>query len=495
MKSIVSSWEAELKLQQILIVSAATLIFCVSCTRAQEQQSQGDPSAPISPLTPQNNNDSSNRQAPVPAARGLFPSANSQDQGAGQIQPDTHLLSGGETAGLGSLNGLRNLFDPSLRLAESVDTGVAIGHADSMTLLGGNVTFDWHSTRYHLIALYSGAKSFYYPDSSYSQAYHNFGISQEIQWGRWTLHLRDSLVASPGSSFGGLYTGMAGSTGQSGALTNIAPTLSSGQTILTGQVNSLNNTAMSEIDYAVSRRTAVTFTGSYGLINFLGQGYLDSHSVSGSVGYNYALDSKNSFAITYNYSRTSFTANGNLMQTHLAQIGFGRKITGRLAFQVSAGPQLLQLHNYGSSTGLRWTWSVSSALTYQMTRITGFNFSYFHGTTAGSGVFLGAESDTVTGAINHQFTRFWSASVNAGYAHNSSLAPASTISNGYDTWYSGVSLFRQIGRQFRLGANYGLQQQGNSAGGCPVLSCGLPNSWRHLATISLEWHPLANRSE
>ena len=52
----------------------------------------------------------------------------------------------------------------------------------------------------------------------------------------------------------------------------------------------------------------------------------------------------------------------------------------------------------------------------------GVSFSYVRGLTGGSGVFLGATSNTFSGSAHHQFTRYWTGSVNGGYALNNSLA-------------------------------------------------------------------------
>jgi hypothetical protein len=484
--------------KQILTVLVAALVLCVSGARSQDQSNNSQTTAPPGPLPPlpsQDGGNNNSRQAPAPSGRGLFLSADSQDQDSGQPQPDSHVLSSGETMGLGSLQGLTNVIDPSLRFAESVDTGTAVGHLDSSTILGGSLIFDRHWSRYRLTASYNGGQTFYYPGSSFSQAYHSLNLSQSIQWSRLTLHLSDNFSLSPGGDFGGLYTGAVGSIGQSGEPGSIAPSLSAEQTILTGSVTSLNNTAMGEIDYSLSRRTTLTFTGTYGSIDFLSPGYVDSQSSNIRAGYNYSFDPKDSVGIVYTYTHSDFAGTPGVMQAHLAQLSLGRKVTGRLAFQISAGPELLELQNFGPSTGQSWTWSLSSSLTYQMSRATGYTLSYFHGTSAGSGVYLGSRIDTMTGGINHQLTRAWVASAHVGYARNTSLVSTPTTAGQFDNWYAGVSLNRRIGRQFSLGLNYGFQRQTNSSGECPVLSCGLPSASDHEASVALQWHPFATRRE
>ena len=156
-------------------------------------------------------------------------------------------------------------------------------------------------------------------------------------------------------------------------------------------------------------------------------------------------------------------------------MSFGRKITARLALQLGAGPQLLHLENFGSSGSRQLSWSAFGALTYNLHH-TGYSLSYFHGVTAGSGVFFGSKSDTITGTASHEFIRFWSASVNGGYAINNSLVPIGIFASRFDNWFAGASLNRQIGRQIDVSLSYGFQRQSSGGGICPVLNCGLPGS-------------------
>ncbi len=479
---------------RMVLTAAFVLTSCISGARAQDQQpSDGsqstDPNAPIAPASTQAPDDNG-RQLPAAAGRGPLLSTGPQGD-SGQIQPDSHVLSGVEVMGLGSLNGHPRVVDAVLGLSESVDTGIATGVVNSVTSINQALSFDRFERRYRFTVAYQGSETLYQPSSFYNQFSQGGTVAQEVQWSRWILRLRDDVVLSRQATFSNLYTGSAGLSSQTLALTNLEPTLSPSETVLTGVATRLNNTATGELDYVLSRRSTLTFAGSYGLLHFFNPSFVGTRDFDGRVGYNLALGAKNSIGIIYDYNLTDFTGSPSQLQTHWAQFAFGRKITGRFALQISGGPQLLRLSNFALASGQHWSWGLSGGLSYQMTRATGYSLSYFHLVTSGSGVFFGAESDVATGVATHQFTRVWSASVNGGYARNINATPSATISNLFDNWYGGASVSRQLGREFLLGLSYTFQQQNNSFGQCPIATCGLPSHPSgHFVTVSLQWHPL-----
>ena len=450
-------------LRRKMQVFVVTLALCTLVARAQAQES---------------------RNIPAPAGRGLFLSASPEAQ-APESQPDTHFLSGAERIGLGSLEALRSIFDPALRITQSADAGIVAGHTNSVTSLGGSLVFERHGKQSHLIALYNGAHTFYRPDSAFDRPYHGFAVSEELRRGRWTLRLRDDMALSPESAFGNLPTGGA-APGPDSGLTSIKPSLAPSDTISTGRTKRLSNTALGELSYALTRRTAMTFVGSYGVLHFLDSGFIGSRQTSGHMGLDYAVNAKNSVALSYGFDDLRFSGTTSRMQSHLMQIALGRKITGRLALQLAAGPQM----NYGLLNGNSWGWSMFSALSYQQ-RFSGYSLSYFRGITGGSGVLLGSQTNTITASAVHQFARSWSASASGGYARNNSLTSNGATASRFQNWFGGVSLGRSLGQHARMGMNYTFQDQ-KGIGNCPVASCGV-QSPRHQITVSLEWHLRSTR--
>lgn len=451
----------------------------------QNSGQEGAPASPVQPVSPLEK-DSAAHTMPVPAAHSGLAAYGSLNDGNDQVEPDTHTLSGGETFGLGSLFGFRRIFDPALYFSESADTGIVSGQINSVTSFGGSLALrqDWGP--YRFTAVYRGARTFYRPNSLYDQTYHDLGLSQVIEAGRWTLRVRDDLTYAPQAIFGGLDTGGLGFSSLSNLLSYIQPTLAQGQTISTGRARRLGNTILGEADYALSRRTTLTFTGSYGLLHFLDPGYIDSHEINGRLGYDYALSPKDTISFIYGYDRTVFGTNSGIIDANNAQMAFGRRVTGRLAFQVAAGPQLLSFHNFSAPLARKLSWNLSSGLTYAFRR-TGYSLSYSRGLTSGSGVVYGAETNVITASMNHAFTRFWSGTVDGGYALNSSLATNASTGR-YNYWFGGVNLGRQVGRHLQIDLSYEFQQQTTSNAICQVASCG-STGLRQVFGITVQWHP------
>jgi hypothetical protein len=468
----------------ILVVSCV-LCLPALCAQASQPQQQGDAStAPLQPITPLPP-DASAPSAPASYGNGT--------RDATRVEPDTHALSGAETLSLGSLYYLRRTFDPALYFSEFGYTGVS-GQSNTgstaRSTVGGTLDAERRWSRYDLVAIYNGSDAYYYPYAFYgpqNMPSHNLALSQQVRSQRWTFRLRDDFLYSWQAGFGSLFTGGPVMGNQSSTLTALQPSLNPSGTILTGFARQVTNLALGEVDYALSRRTTLTFTGSYGLLDFLDPGYLSSHRIGGRAGYNYSLSRRNSIALLYEYDRTSFSGTSSLFDSHLLQMSFGRKLTGRLALQIAAGPELSRFDNLGPSNTQQLSWTVSGTLAYQMPR-TAYSLSYFRGVTPGSGVFLGAESETITASVNHQFTRFWSAFMNGGYALSKALIPNSVFAGSFDDWFVGGNLGKQIGRHVRLALSYEYQKQIIGRGACPVLSCGIKPAYQVFG-VTLNWHP------
>jgi hypothetical protein len=491
--SIIRSAEMRrLSLPLKFAMSACALFLCcfplvqgLGAQASQPQQQAKDPTIPQQPVAPLPANgsvESGQQSNIVPTQNGLT-----------QTQPDTHALSGVEELTTGSLLRLTDMFDPGLSFS---DLGYsAPGQAGSTTLTSGATVVGtlaaakaWAGS--NLEFGYGGSDTYYYPTAFLGPRNlpsHNAGLSLTIVDKRWTFRLRDSFLYSWQAGFGNLFTGGPASEGQLNQLAAVQPSLNPLGTVLTGFARQVNDLSSAEVDYSVSRRTTLTLSGSYQLLDFLTSGYLSSHTVSGRAGYNYALNSKNTFALLSEYDSTSYSGTTSRFDSSLIEMSFGRKITGRLAFQVAAGPELTSFHNFGASNAQQLSWSVSSSLTRETPR-TDYFVSYLRAVTPGSGVNFGSHTNTVTGSVSRRFAESWSGSINGGYAANTALVPSIIFASTFKNWFAGANLGKQVGRHLSLGLSYQYQRQIVGSGACPVLSCGVVPAYQVFG-VTMHWHP------
>jgi hypothetical protein len=465
------------------------------------------PAAAEQPTTPAN----SKTQATVPVVRslwGLDAPATITDPDA--YIPDSHPLTGAAALTAGEPESHVNLFDMSLNLAFSGDTGL-LNSANQFVLgtqsvVGGDLDYahTWH--RNSFAATYDGGETFFDPSSTYygSGMFHSLSLGEQIAGGRWVLRLTNDFLYSTNADVGGdgmAGPGLLGDFG--GPFAGLNPDFGgAGETILTGPGRRVNNSSIGEVEYDLSPHSAVTVTGLSDLLHFFDAGYIDNRNYLGRVGYDLGVSPKSTVAFYAQVGRTTY----NLISTGGAGpggagtplipfgiteygggIGFSHSLTGRVAFQIEGGPDVEVLSsNSISNSSNRWIWDVNTSVSYQFQR-SSLSISYFHGPTQGAGVYAGSSSHVVTGAYTRRFTRFFSANLNGGYTRNNALVSAVGFANEISNWYVGGNLNRQLGRSLDFTIYYGAQKQ-ITGGVCPVAGCALMPV-RQTFGIGLAWHP------
>ncbi len=465
--------------------------------QAQDQQpDQPQDTLPQAPILPVDEDAAGggNRQMPAAAARALFGGAGTAAAVDTAIANDTNTLTGAESFAMGSPVDSHNEFDLALHTTTGADTGVVPGQTNLLFSAGALASLNHIWSRYKLTVQYAGSENLYRPDSTDDSSFQTLSLMQAIQWRRLTLRFRDDLVQSAGAAFGGFFSGGAFFTAPEGLATAVTPGFVPAQTILTGQVDRVANMTLGEADYSLSRNTDLTFAGSYGFLDFLTPGEIDSQNENVQIGYGHQIDRRNTLGIIYAYDAMQFGGTSGGIATHSGQAAYGRKLSSKASFQVSAGPQFV-LDNAAGSSANQLSWSMYAVIKRQVRR-TEFWASYSHGVTNGSGVLLGAVSNTFTGFAELNLSNTWLVSLTAGYATNSSLtptgttAPDTTVATGnglYADWFSGLNVSRMWHRVLRTNFNYGLQRQTTSATGCPVLTCGQA-ALRQVVSVTVDFH-------
>jgi hypothetical protein len=237
----------------------------------------------------------------------------------------------------------------------------------------------------------------------------------------------------------------------------------------------------------VSPRGSITASGSYAILHFVDAGNVGNNSATGSLGYNYQLDSKNTVGVQYRFSSYQFPGEPQAFGDDTVNIAFGRKITGRLALQLSGGPEYstfrVPIGTQSSKLGV----NANANITYGFENGS-ISAAYVHGLAGGSGVLTGSTADQVNFATFRRLGRIWSGNLTFGYAHNKAVA--NTAQAGlptYNSWFVGGGVSRPIGRDLNLSISYTADIFGSSQSGCSGTTCS-SNQTSNYITLSFQWH-------
>ena len=326
------------------------------------------------------------------------------------------------------------------------------------------------------------------------ETYHSLGFGYEYNGLRWKSTLMDQFSFLPESSFG--FSGFSGLPGFGAGLgLPISPSgtpLSSGlvpnQSILTGYSRRISNVSAAEADYSFTPRTSLSMSGSYGILQYISSGFYDTNFYGGSIGLDHQLTRRDQLGLAYAYEHIGFAGMRQYIETHSAQIAYGRKLTGKLSLKLSAGPMLDIIDQPSGGSVTRILASTSDSLHYQLRR-GNLHLGYLRYTSPGAGVFLGAETDQVTGGFSHRILRRYFFSLDGGYAQNKSLSGVGIIINGstFNTVQGGATLSTSLGEYISFFMGYQVQQQSANTSVCTAGQCGR-TFLRNIVTVGINWH-------
>jgi hypothetical protein len=463
--------------------------------RAQQQQGQ-QPDAQQPDQSPDNN-----PSEPIPAIRSPLAGAagNGQaDTDQGPLQPDTRSVTGVEPVGIGSPAMTHNYWAPRIAIAATADSNPDYNVGNDawtgwISLVGG---IDVHKSSggSDLLLSYTGGGMFTNGQNVDNGIIQQLSLRDRFLFHRSTFTVFEQLAYLPETSLGFAGTAGSGVPGLGGTLgggTGYTP----GQSILTPRGQNLTSSTAGEWDYQLSRRASITLVGSYSLLRYFDEDLANYGDAAFQAGYNYQLTRHDTIAVSYQFSAFRYSNLGQSINSNVVQGVYSRRVTGRLGFQVAAGPQYITSNTAitgltptatpGSISSLYWT--LNSSLTYALRRAT-FSGSYNHGVTGGSGVLVGAETDIVSGAISGHLARTLGAGVNFGYSRNDGfLVGDATQSQTYDYWFAGANVTHTMGRSMDLFGNYQLQYQRNGANGCVGPGCSA-DVVRNQFSIGVNFH-------
>jgi len=439
--------------------------LCVPVAHAQQQQTPPPPTSPV-------------------------PTGGSQQSGqstqpASPVQSASTTVTGGLAPTVGDSGDIHSQITAGLTFSELFDSnyGNTSGTSgwDELSTVGGH--FELHRTgaTTDFMVRYTGGGYIDAQNSVNDSSYHQLEVSETLQFHRWTLTLDDLFNYLPDSSFG--FGGAGGGLG----ITLLNPFLPPSQTILTNLGQRLGNTALAQVQYEASPRSAWTFGANYGLLHFIAPGYLDSSNTTISAGYNYSLSARDVLGVSYAFSAFRFSPDVESINSNAVQVTYGRHISNRLMFQAGAGPQLYTVTTlFGPSAGVHTSWSANASVTYQLghTSLAG-NFS--HGVSGGSGILTGATASIATFSASHQFGQWTTLSGSIGYSANNSLQGTVVTPVSYDGVYASAGINRQLNKSFGVNVNYTFLRQGTNNGPCVGTACADP-FLKHQIWVGVTWN-------
>ena len=440
---------------------------------------------------------------PKPAARTYNPLAwDYQDPSGDQdsapaVQPDVRPLTGIQIPTLGSPEFRHSYWVPGFQYSNivsstSLNQTTASGW-NSTSYLVGNVSLLEAWSRSQLSMNYSGGGLFP-SDSKQNRGYfHLLGLNHISEWGRWRLAILDQFFYLPDSPFGfGGGTGISipGIGGSLGTpLPGLGGSYQPNQTVLTTFGTRYGNAVATQASYKLSRRGSINVAGFYGLLRFLQPGNIESNDYGGNLGYDYALGKKDTIGALYRFSAFRFIgAPQSALNDHVIHLSYGRKITGRLALQISGGPEITTFAVPIGTATRKIGESVSTNLNYATTynRIV---LTYSHGVSNGSGVQLGSASDQVQTELTRQLSRSWRGNFNFGYARNGNLGnlAAGQTAQTFNSYYIGGNLSHPLGREATFSLAYTSRIQTSNQAVCAGGICGT-NHTENQITLGFSWH-------
>jgi len=473
-------------LRSALWASLCVVVLAAPATRAQQQtpdQSSGPIPAYHSPLaTAADNGETTNTQ---------------------ELAPDTNSLSGAQYLSLGTPI-TRSYWQPRFNLFTTADSN-ALETANTpgwvaWTSVSGGIDIHQTSGNNSMILSYTSGGMFTNSSGVSNGVIQGLSFSDKVSFHRASITFFDDLNYLPESSFG--FGGLGGSLLQGSGSPGLGLGFTPGQSILTGRGQNLGNSFVTEVDTFLTPRASLTFVGGYSLVDYFDNNLLNYNDVSFRGGYNYQMNRGDTIAVLYTFSGFRYGNFNQSINDHTVQLSYGRRVTGRLAFQIAAGPQVAfsripingGVGSVGGGAGsptsstTRIYWSLTTSLQWQAGR-TGLGLNYNHGVGGGSGVLAGSLADVVRGSVTRQVSRTFSSGLTAGYSRNQGLAIGNLIptTQTYDYWFVGGNLTHPLGRSLGLTFSYQMQYQNSNAMFCIGPTCGT-SVVRNMISVGVGWH-------
>ena len=377
----------------------------------------------------------------------------------------------------------RSYWQPFFNLTSVLDTNpLGVGNTVTLAPWGsfyGGADLHWasHSSDLNLNYLGGGVLSQYTTEDGPIQ---QLTLGEKLSWRHATNSLFDQFGYLP-EAVSEFYVPM-GADLSANRESSLQPAFLPNQSIVSTLGQELTNSFVGEVDVPIGRRSSLTLLGSYSLLRFFNSNFLDLNDTTVQAGFNRHVTRNNTVALLYRLTAFRFSNVYQPMDGHIFQLAFGRQVTGRMAFQVAAGPELAFFHTTASQTSLasapvtvvsrKLYWSLDSSMTYDIGKAV-VKLSYGHSLTDGAGFLTGAVTDQGSVAVDTPLSRTLTAEVIGGYARNQGLMqttqqPTNEI---YRDWFAGVTINHALSRRANIFFSYQVQRQATNFV-CAGVACG-----------------------
>jgi hypothetical protein len=431
------------------------------------------------------------------------------DESGEALAPDTRSLVGAQYLSLGAPKTGHSFWMPYFDLSSTLDSNAFSGSGgtgwSTWTTVYGGLDFHRISGNSSLVLSYVGGEAFSNESGIGNSTIQQFGVAEQLTLHRSVVTFLDQLAYLPESAFG--YAGIGGADLQSGGNVGLQSSFMTNQSILTGIGQRISNSFVTQADTFLTPRSRITLVGSYGTLDFFGSDLNNNREVTVQGGYNYVLSRKDTIAVLYRFDAFRYDHIAQSINDNSVQLSYARRVTGRLALQLSGGPDVAFSETpitgtSSASTGTtgssmdsgkttQFFWDLASSVSYNVRRTT-LGMSYNHGVTGGSGVLAGAITDNVSSSANRELTRNTTGSLSLGYARNQGLAitplSATATSETFDYWFTGLNLTHRLGRSMNLSLGYQANYQNSNTAFCITASCG-PSYLENEIFMTIGWHP------
>lgn len=419
------------------------------------------------------------------------------------LSPESPPVSGLDEPALELRTATRSFISPGLQVSESADTNPnnQLGSADlaSITRILGAFDLQQFWPKSDLFAEYVGGAAFYSNPYDLRQL-HAAGLEGVTRWRTGRATFRDAFSYLPDGAFNLGFGGTPGygiAVGQ-GLGTGALPGSIRNDTLgSVGNIPRLSNTAILDAVQAINPISAITVAAAFNNAHYYDptDTLLNSDQVTVQAGYARLISRHDQVGFVYAFQLFQFPqTTGGQVFNNIVNVRWSHTISGRMNLVIGAGPQFTLLEQGGYASHASVNARVQLHYKFQHSSMVA---TYEKFTSAGSGFFGGADTQTARWAYIRPLGRTWEFHGDLSYSHNHKLQELGFVNaTTYDEG-SALAVFRKhIGRTYDFFVSYRFSEVGFNAPLPAELGGNSGNlSRRQAGTIGVEWHPTPTRIE